>query len=219
MADRAQGLANLLLIEGALRRDDPEHQQIYVELMGDVTLYDEVRRRLAAVGYQLVQELGHLGARVAPDAQTGALPWNRMGVHSGHIRLIVYLWVQLVYREWTNLRRDLKTGAPGQAALFDTDDSPWISYKALVNDFGELSSKSHLVGLLRNLKRWRFIRYDERRDRIWADASLYIQVDRQRMEDFVIDLARRMGTEDPATAVKTIATGSQVATPTDEEES
>ena len=65
MDDRVTQIAHLFLREGSLRKGDAEHQEIYAELMGNTYLYEEVERRLAAVGYELVQELGHVGIRVA----------------------------------------------------------------------------------------------------------------------------------------------------------
>lgn len=213
MADRAAELAGLLLRDGALRRGDEDHRRIYEELMGDVALYEDLRERLAAVGYVLVQELGHLGVRVAPDVIPTEPLRNRTGIHAGHVRLIVYLWVQLVYREWVNLRRGLETRAPGaeQDSLFpseeDDDEPPSIAYSRVYAEFAEHMARATILGHLRALQRWRFVRYDEKRDRVWADASLYVLVDRGRMEEFVVGLARRMGTEDPVEAVTAIARG------------
>jgi hypothetical protein len=218
MADRAAELAGLLLRDGALRREDDEHRLVYAELMADATLYDEVRARLAAVGFELVQELGHLGVRVAPDVVPTLPLRNRMGIHAGHVRLIVYLWVQLVYREWVNLRRGLESRPPGaeQGALFaaeSEDEPPWIAYSRVYGEFAEHIPRARILGYLRALQRWRFVRFDEKRDRIWADASLYVLVDRNRMEEFVVGLARRLGTEDPAAAVRTVAVGEDAAPP------
>ncbi|MCP4676653.1 MAG: hypothetical protein GY854_14305 [Deltaproteobacteria bacterium] len=226
---RATELANVLLQEGTLLVNDPEHRQIYTELMENAPLYQDVEQRLAAVGYELVQQVGHmgvrtrttgkahLGVRIASKLEDGGSRRNRMLLHAGHIRLIVYLWVYLVYREWINLRRDLDSVAPGNeqgSLLFDEsseDEPPSISYRHVVDEFGENMSKSHLKGVLGALQRWRFIRYDEKRDRIWADSALYVFVDRNRMEEFVVRLARRVGTDDPAEAVSQIATGSVIS--------
>lgn len=215
MSDRAAELAGLLLRDGALRREDEEHRVLYAELMADAALFEDVRARLADVGFELVQELGHLGVRVAPEVVPTLPLRNRMGIHAGHVRLIVYLWVQLVYREWTNLRRGLESRPPGaeQGALFgaEDDEPPWISYQRVYGEFAEHMPRTRILSYLRALQRWRFVRFDEKRDRIWADASLYILVDRNRMEEFVVGLARRLGTDDPAEAVRAVATGEDTA--------
>lgn len=212
---RALELANLLLREGSLRRNDPEHIGIYSELMENGPLYEEVEKRLGSVGYELVQLMGHLGVRIASNAVDGEQMRNRMQLHAGHIRLIVYLWVHLVYREWINLRRDLDLASKGdeQKSLFADEsegEPPSMSFKVLLDELGENLSRRSIKGALTGLQRWRFVRYDEKRDRIWADAGLYIYVDRNRMEDFVISLARRVGTEDPIEAVSRIAAGSRI---------
>lgn len=214
--NRALELANLLLREGTLRKEDSEHAAVYGELMQDGPLFEEVEKRLRSVGYELVQLMGHLGVRVSSRvSHDQAAVRNRMQLHAGHIRLIVYLWVHLVYREWINLRRDLDLAPKGdeQASLFaDEQESgpPSMSYRVLLDDLGENFSKRSIKGYLAALQRWRFIRYDEKRDRVWADAGLYIYADRNQMEDFVVSLARRIGTTSPIEAVSRIATGSSV---------
>ena len=210
---RATEIANLLLREGALREGDPEHQAVYEELTTNTALFQEVHRRLAAVGYDLVSYLGRLGVRIDPTALDAAEHRNRMGLHAGHIRLLVYFWVQLVYRESVALTRGQQTAAPGaeQAALFGGDDDlepPWISYARVFADFADVMSRSRFKGLLTGLRRWRFIGHDEKRDRIWAGPPLFTLIDQRRMEECVIERARRLGTSDPAEAVSAIATGS-----------
>jgi hypothetical protein len=73
-ADRAMEVASVLLREGVLRRDDAEHRAIYEELGKDQILADVVRERLAAVGYTLVDDLGHLGVRVSAEAESAWSP-------------------------------------------------------------------------------------------------------------------------------------------------
>lgn len=213
MDDRAARIANLLLREGVLRKDDVEHQQVYGDLVGDADLFGEVGRRLGNVGYELVERLGHLGVRLGPLDVAVADLRNRMGLDAGHIRLLVYLWTQLVYREWTNLRRDVETAAPGagQAPLFGNgEEPPHIAYSAVRTEFAEVTSVTRFKATLTKLVNLRFVRADERRDRIWADAGLYVYLDQHRMEDFVVDLARRMGTGEPVEAVVRIAKGSKL---------
>jgi hypothetical protein len=210
--ERATRIAHFLLREGVLRKDDREHRQIYEELVGNPPLFQEIKQRMILVGYELVENLGHMGVRPAQnDLQTNDLR-NRMGLDAGHIRLIVYLWVHLVYREWTNLRRDLHTVAPGagQAQLFRDEEAPYIPWTTVKTEFGEVISISRFRMLLNRLQSLRFIHYDEKRDRIWADAGLYVYLDLRRTEDFVVELARRMGTEDVGTTITRIAKGSRI---------
>jgi hypothetical protein len=215
MDEPAARIANLLLREGVLRRDDRDHQQVYADLVGNEDLFAEVRRRLAAVGYELVERLGHLGVRLGPLDIAAADLRNRMGLDAGHIRLLVYLWTHLVYREWTNLRRDIDTAAPGggQIPLLGDEEPPHIAWSAVKAEFGEFTSLTRFKILLAKLVALRFVRSDERRDRIWADGGLYVYLDQNRMEDFVVDLARRLGTGDATEAVTTIAKGSKAAEP------
>lgn len=213
MTEKAMEIASLLLREGVLQRDDADHQETYAQLMQDTVLYDDVERRLRAVGYDLVLFLQHAGVRVSSEAVEAAPLRNRMGLDAGHIRLIVYLWIHLVYREVCNLRRNLESRAPGaeQRNLFAAqggDDDLFISYRIVFETFAEHTARGVLLGRLRHLRRLRFIRFDEKRDRIWADGALYVLIDPQRMEDFVLDLARRLGVEDPVAAVSTVAASS-----------
>ncbi|MFO0750335.1 MAG: hypothetical protein U1F43_32395 [Myxococcota bacterium] len=223
MADRAAELAQLLLKEGALRSVDPDHRAVRQELLGDAALFDEVRRRLAAVGYRLVERLGHVGVAPEPDAAGLGPPRNRMGLHAGHVRLIVYLWTHLVYREWSDLRRGRATVAPRaeQAGLFadaSDEETPSSGYTHVRNELGEILSAARFKALLQVLQRCRFVRYDEKRDRIWAEGALYTLIDLPRMEDFVVDLARRLGSDDLAAAVRAVAAGSALAGAPDGEE-
>lgn len=205
-------VASLLLREGSLRRDDAEHQLVYEELGKDPLLKDEVRKRVAAVGYALIDDLGYLGVRPTEEAEMVFATRNRMGLHALHIRLIVYLWTQLVYREIVELRRNIELPPLGQTNMFAApDEEPYVSYRAVWNDFTSHVSQSHIKGAFSTLKRLRFIKFDEKQDRIWPDASLYVLVDRNRMEDFVVDLAQRLGSTHPAEAVTRVVLGS--ATP------
>lgn len=218
MPDRAARIANLLLREGSLNRADNLHIELYADIMADPSLYAEVKVRVESVGYELVQRMGHLGVRLSSDAVLEDSPRNRMELHAGHIRLLVYLWTQLVYREWMNLRHDLDTLPDGreQGRLFEADEPPWIRLSTVQAEYGESASRAHLKGLLARLRVARFIKVDERADRIEADSNLYVLIDPHRMEALVVDLARRMGTSEPE-AVKRVATGSPVPAETSEE--
>jgi hypothetical protein len=212
MNETASKIAHVLLREGAFNRSDPEHKDLYAQLVGDSALYDEVSRRLAQVGYELVQSMGHAGIRVSRERAAAIARRNNMGLHAGHVRLLVYLWTHLVYRERLDLRRDLKETQPGtgQMLMVATDEPPGISYKQVFADFAESTRKTHFTQYLKKLRRWRFVRYDEKRDRIWADAMLYTLIDPNEMESFVIDLARRLGTDTEEDAVLAVATGTPI---------
>lgn len=219
MAERSMEIASLLLREGVLRRDDPDHRLAYEELGRDSVLLSSLRERLAAVGYDLIDDLGHLGVRPSLEAETAWPARNRTGLNAQHVRLIAYLWTQLVYREIVNLRHGLQSGAPAQISMLDeiVDDDLFVSYRVVWTDFSQRMPANQLKGALRLLRRHRFIRYDEKRDRIWADAALYVLIDRTRMETFVVDLARRLGSETPAEAVVQTVLGSATAPETDED--
>ncbi len=209
MSERAMDVASLLLREGSLRRDDAEHQILYEELSKEPLLMDDVRRRVAAVGYTLVEELGHVGLRPSEEAEMAFTTRNRMGLNALHIRLIVYLWTQLVYREIIELRRNIQLHPLGQTNMFDSpDEDLYISHRTVLNDFSSNISSAHLKGAFSTLKRLRFIKLDEKHDRIYPDASLYVLVDRNRMEEFVMDLAQRLGSTSPGEAVARVVFGS-----------
>lgn len=216
MADRAAEIANLLLREGALSSSDPEHQAVQIELTENPDLYRDVADRLEAVGYQLIDRLTHLGVRIAPETHDAAEMRNREGIHAGHIRLIVYLWVHLVYREWLDLRDEATASARGgeQRSLLDDEQQqgyqpPKMSYERAQRDFEEIYSARTIKSYMTQLQNWNFISYDRRNDVIEADSSLYTLIDREGMEDFVIDIASRMGIEDPAEAVTEVAARGQ----------
>jgi len=202
MIPRGAALAHMLLRVGALDPEDSAHQAAYEELMGNDVLFADVRARLEAVGYELVQFLGHLGARparAAELAQDGPLP-GTADLHSGHVRLLVWLWVQLVYRQVKAASRDeavepepgreqallaFVEEAPGQAA------GPSIPRDALMGEFSEDYSKTTLKQFLTTLKRHRFVRQAGATGDISAGPALYVLVDALRMEEFVVGLARR----------------------------
>ncbi len=213
MVEELRDVCHLLLHEGALRRDDPEHAELYARLMTDPLLYREVADRLAAVGYELVQVFGHLGVRPLAEAAEAAGGRNRMGLDARHVRVLVYLWVHLVYREWLELRRGHQPPAPGteqQSLLLDDDDdgpAAHMSLRKLESDFGHMVAPRQIKATLTTLQRLRFVRVARAQDRIEADASLHTLIDRNRMEDFVIDLTRRLGADSPEQAVIEAAVG------------
>jgi len=221
MSDRAAEIAHVLLREGAFNKTDAEHQELYAQLVSDQELYRDVERRLDAVGYLLVQRMGHAGVRLDAGIASELAGGNRMGMHAGHIRLLVYLWTHLIYRELNDLRRDLDSVLPGSeqgSFLTDAEDEPpHISYTTVETDFTEVLSKTKFKEYLNALRRWRFVRHDKKRDRIWADSMLYTLLDPHRMEHFVVDLARRMGMDQPSDAVAVVAKGTSIPAATEDE--
>lgn len=213
MTASAIEVANLLLREGCLRRENTEHAEIYKSLMANQDLYQDVRGRLGDVGYQLVNHMGHLGVRLIPSAATIGAFRNNMGLNAGHIRLLTYLWVHLIYREWIDLRVESKASSTGlgQEQIFALEaerSSPWMDFSIVRNDFREITSDAQFAGLLTKLTREMFIRSADKR--IYAGPALYVLIDFHAMEEFVIGLARRLGATDAAQAVLQIATGSKL---------
>lgn len=211
--ERVTEIANLLLREGALRPSDPEHRQIQYELTENPELYRKLRERLEAVGYELVDRFHYLGVRIAPETHDAAEMKNREGIHAGHIRVIVYLWVHLVYREWMEMRGELEDSSPpgeDQTSLLDDDEDdawkpPTMSYDPAQRDFEEIYSERTFKGYMTQFSNWKFVDHDRSDDEIRAASSLYTLVDRRAMEEFVVDNARRTGIEDPAEAVTEVA--------------
>ena len=221
MTTSAIEFANLLLREGCLRRENTDHAEVYKTLMANQELYQDVRDRLASVGYQLVNHMGHLGVRLMPTAATIGVFRNNMGLNAGHIRLLTYLWVHLLYREWIDLRMESKasnTGV-GQGHMFDLEaerTAPWMDLAIVRNDFREITSDSQFTALLNKLVRELFVRSADKR--LYAGPALYVLIDFHSMEEFVIGLARRLGAADAAQAVLQIATGSKLPDPETETE-
>ena len=200
MTERAQHVANVLLQVGALDDRNPDQRALFEELMGNPVLYDEVKERLAAVGFELVQFLGHLGARLARSEELAGDRGvrNTLDLHAGHIRVLVYLWIQLVYRQIKATGREEAVEAiPGreQASLdiegFDDDDELSIPIDEVRAEFADDYSRSALKGLLTTLRRHRFVRQDGTAGALFAGPALYILIDPLRMEEFVVGLARR----------------------------
>ena len=200
MTERAQRIANVLLQVGALDDRDPDQRALFEELMGNPVLYEDVRERLAAVGFELIQFLGHLGARLSRDAELahGRDLRNPLDLHAGHIRVLVYLWIQLVYRQIKATGREEAVEVmPGREQVslaidgLDDDEEFSIPIDEVRAEFAEEYSATTLKGLLTTLKRHRFVRQDGASGALFAGPSLYVLVDPLRMEEFAVGLARR----------------------------
>jgi hypothetical protein len=193
----ATELANALLRLGVLDPHDPEQRALREALFADSVLYDDVKQRLLAVGYDLVQLLGHVGARLQRQSALDPLVTarNNLGLDARHVRLLVYLWLHLVYRQLKELSRDEPTQPVGRTqTLFgfepaDEAEAPSsLPMAELQAEFAELTSKVQLKGALTLLKRHGFVR--EEGGALTAGPAIYVLVDHERMEEFVVGLAR-----------------------------
>ncbi len=198
MSGRAAELANVLLRLGVLDRDDPEQAALREELFGDDALYEDVSRRLRAVGYELVQMLGHVGVRLERSAAVEPLVTarNNLGLDARHVRLLVYLWVQLLYRHLKAALREEDDEPRGRTQTLlgleepdNHDDEPTLPRAELIAEFGEFLSKTALKGALTTLKKQRFV--IEERGVLRAGPAMYVLIDHERMEEHVVGLARR----------------------------
>jgi hypothetical protein len=200
MSRRANDIANALLRLGALNPDDPEQRKLREELFGDAPLWDDVSARLGAVGYDLVEMLGHVGVRLS--RQTAVAPLitakNNLGLHAGHVRVLVVLWVQLLYRQLKETLRDEATEPQGQTQTLlgfgELDDEgdhpvPTMPTADLYADLSEQMRKTQVKGVLTRLKNLKFIR--ESKGLLSAGPAMYVQIDHERMEEHVVGLARR----------------------------
>jgi len=189
-------IAHHLLTRGCLDLADADDAALYEELMGNGPLYDRVGERLAGVGYDLHQFLGQLGVR--PSREAEAIGGNTSGLHAGHIRLLVYLWVQLVYRQIKAMSRDEEIEPlPGQSqGLFGFADAPdeappELAAEEVFAEFREIYSDAAIKQFLGKLRNDRFIVQRRKSDPIVAGPALYVLVDPLRMEEYVVGLARR----------------------------
>jgi hypothetical protein len=198
MSRRAIDLANVLLRLGVLDRDDPEQAALREELFGDDSLYEDVNRRLKAVGYELVQMLGHVGVRLERSSAIDPLVTarNNLGLDARHVRVLVYLWVQLLYRHLKATLRaenDEPRGRTQTLLGLDepdvVDEAPSLPGAELQSEFAELTSKTALKGALTRLKRLRFV--TEEHGVLRAGPAMYVLIDHERMEEHVVGLARR----------------------------
>lgn len=196
MKPGATELANVLLRLGVLDPSDPDQRALKEALFADPVLWDEVARRLGAVGYDLVQVLGHVGARVQRASALDPLVTarNNLGLDARHVRILVYLWLHLVYRQMKELAREQSTEPAGRQQTllgFDamTEDAPpSLPVSELHAEFGELTSKTQIKAALTMLKRLAFVR--EEGGALTAGPALYVLVDHDRMEEHVVGLAR-----------------------------
>lgn len=197
MSDSAAEIAHTLLRLGVLNPPDPEQQQLREHLLSAPALYQEVSRRLDAVGYELVQFLGHLGVRSGRGVEVAAGgARNNLGLDARHVRVLVYLWVQLLYREIKLAVREEEDEPAGRhQTLFgfepDTEQPPALPVSELEAEFSETTSKSVLKGVMTTLRRQGFVQYGRDRTELQAGPALYVLIDHERMEEHVVRLARR----------------------------
>ena len=193
---QARDIANVLLRLGVLDPRDPSQQAIRQALFADNSLWIEVEQRLDGVGYELVQVLGHLGARVSRGAGVAPLVTgkNNLGLDARHVRVLVYLWLHLVYRQLKETLRDEELEPQGRAqTLFgfeeDEEQLPSLPVSELMAEFSDEYAKTTIKAALTGLKRTRFV--TESRGQLSAGPALYVLIDHERMEEFVVQLAKR----------------------------
>lgn len=198
MSRRAIDIANALLRVGALDLDDPAQAQLRQELFSDTVLWTDVAQRLSAVGYELVDMLGHVGVRLSRATAVDPLitAKNNLGLDARHVRVLVYLWLQLVYRQIKETMREESTEPQGRGQTlfgFDgaEDDDPvtTLPLSELQAEFAELYSKTALKSALTGLKRHGFVKV--RGGKLEAGPALYVLIDHEQMEEHVVRLARR----------------------------
>lgn len=197
MSRDAVDVANALLRLGVLDPDDPKQQALRQELFGDPVLWSEVSERLGSVGYDLVQLLGHVGVRLSRTTAVDPLGTarNNLGLDARHVRVLVYLWLHLVYRQLKETLRDETTEPRGRSqTLFDLDDDeddapPTLPESELFAEFSDMYAKTTIKAALTGLKRAGFIK--KRGAELQAGPALYVLIDQERMEEHVVGLARR----------------------------
>lgn len=204
MSRQAMDVANALLRLGALDPEVPQQQALRQELFGDPVLWDEVAERLGAVGYDLVQMLGHVGVRMTRSAAVDPLVTarNNLGLDARHVRVLVYLWLHLVYRQLKETLREEATEPRGRSQTFlgfddpadaDIDAPPTLPEAELYAEFADMYAKTTLKGAITGLERAGFVR--RAGGELRAGPALYVLVDHERMEEHVVGLARK--DEDP----------------------
>ncbi len=191
-------VANALLRLGFLDPDDPKQQALRQQLFGDAVLWDEVSERLSTVGYDLVQMLGHVGIRLSRASAVDPLVTakNNLGLDARHVRILVYLWLHLVYRQLKETLRDEQNEPQGRSqTLFgyddvdDEDSAPTLPVSELYAEFGEMYAKTTVKSALTGLKRTGFVK--ESGGLLEAGPALFVLVDHERMEEHIVGLARR----------------------------
>lgn len=206
---RIRAAAAALLQQGVLDPDRKDQPELRDDLLTDDLLYRGVRDVLATVGYDLVQFFGHIGVRVARSLELGpALELrNNLGLDARHVRMIVYLWTQLVYRQIKEVLRDEQTEPRGRGqTLLELagadaagDEPPHLPYAEIVAEFEEEYSRTQIDGVLTGLRRSGFIKQERKKGAVRPGPALYVLVDRVRMEEFVVGLARKQAAQEEPT--------------------
>ncbi len=201
MDERAATIAHLLLRIGVLDPDNADHQQVRQELIADSALLAAVRERLAAVGWSLEQFLGYWGVRIDRDveAATTGLP-RASEIQAHHVRLLIWLWIHLVYRQIEAARREeTPDPVPGrrQHALDlandgpHAEDAPSVPVEEILAEFSQQYLKTQVKAMLTVLRKHRFVTQDGANGPVHAGPALYVLVDPLRMEEHVVGMARR----------------------------
>ncbi len=198
MSRHATDVANALLRLGVLDPADPHQRDLRKELFGDPVLWDEVTERLAAVGYDLVQMLGHVGVRLTRATAVDPLVTakNNLGLDARHVRVLVYLWLHLVYRQLKETLRDESSEPQGRSqTLFgfdeadDSDAPPTLPVSEVHAEFSDIYAKTTIKSALTGLKKTGFVK--EIAGELHAGPALFVLIDHERMEEHVVRLARK----------------------------
>ncbi len=198
MSRHAADVANALLRLGALDPADPHQRDLRWELFGDPVLWDEVSERLGAVGYDLVQMLGHVGVRLSRATAVDPLVTakNNLGLDARHVRVLVYLWLHLVYRQLKETLREERSEPQGRSqTLFgfdeteDSDAPPTLPVSEVQAEFADIYAKTTIKAALTGLKRSGFVKQSA--GQLRAGPALYVLIDHERMEEHVVGLARK----------------------------
>lgn len=152
----------------------------------------EVERRLAGVGLVLATSAysDHVGVRLSPEVTADAAfdAASNLNLKSDACALIVILWARLVLQKRTAVdTRDV----PGQAELMPDAAAqkaetfkPQLRLATLLREFGPvLGSKQHILALVSQLRRLRFIAGHG--EVIEAGPLLELGVDGEKMIAFI----------------------------------
>ena len=190
-------IANTLLRLGVLDPADADQQAVREQLFSDPVLYDDVKERLAQVGFDLVQFLGHVGIRLRRTMELAppVAMRNNLGLDARHVRVLVYLWIHLVQRQILHDMREERVEPMGRdQTLLDLDEveeAPSLPYSELRAEFEDLYSNAQLKGILTTLKRSQFVLQDGSLGPLQAGPAMYVLIDHDRMEEFVEGLPQR----------------------------
>lgn len=190
-------IANTLLRLGVLNPDDADQQVVREQLFSEPALYDQVKERLADVGFDLVQFFGYVGIRLSRNMELAppVTLRNNLGLDARHVRVLVYLWIHLIQRQILQDMREERVEPMGrEQTLFeldDVDEAPSLPHSELRAEFEDIYSNAQIKGILTTLKRSQFVLQDGNQGPLQAGPAMYVLIDHDRMEEFVEGLPQR----------------------------